>query len=135
MSNSLDRLKERTSILGPTIHFKGELSADEDLIINGTIEGSITHLQRLTIGRDGTVRAHVDAQQVVIEGRIEGDVRAGKSVSVMQTAHMLGDISAPTITILEGAKFNGSINMGDANAAKDSGSAAPAAVRRSSGAA
>lgn len=135
MSNPYDTLKERTSILGPTIHFKGELSADEDLVINGTIEGSITRMQRLTIGREGTVHANVDAQLVVVEGTMQGDVHAAKSVAVAQTAHMVGNITAPSVTILEGAKFNGSVDMSEAGIAKDSGTAALAGSRRSSSAA
>ena len=126
MSNPYETLKERTSVLGPTIQFKGELSADEDLIINGTVEGTITHMQKLTIGREGTVHANVDAQLVIIEGTIQGDVRADKSVSITQTAHIVGNIKAPSVTILEGAKFNGSVDMSDASAP---------AVSRTSGAA
>ena len=126
MSNPYETLKERTSVLGPTVQFKGELSADEDLIINGTVEGTITHMQKLTIGREGTVHANVDAQLVIIEGTIQGDVRADKSVSITQTAHIVGNIKAPSVTILEGAKFNGSVDMSDASAP---------AVSRTSGAA
>jgi cytoskeletal protein CcmA (bactofilin family) len=135
MSNPYDTLKERTSILGPTIQFKGELSADEDLIINGTIEGSITRMQRLTIGRDGKVHANVDAQLVVIEGTIHGDVRAAKSVSVAPTAHMAGNITAPSVAIQEGAKFNGSVDMSEGSVAQDSASPAAAGLRRPSSAA
>jgi cytoskeletal protein CcmA (bactofilin family) len=135
MSNPYDTLKERQSVLGPTIQFKGELSADEDVVINGTVEGTITHMQRLTIGREGTVHANVDAQLVVIEGTIQGDVRAEKSVSVAQSAHMMGNIKAPSVTIQEGAKFNGSVDMSDGTAAKDSGTTTAAGMRRSSSAA
>ena len=118
MSNPYNTLKERTSILGPTIKFKGELSSEEDLVINGKIEGSITRTQRLTIGREGTVHANVEATMVVIEGTIEGDVRADKSVAVTETALMTGNITAPSVTILQGAKFNGSVDMSDGKAAK-----------------
>ena len=135
MSNPYDTVKDRTSILGPTIHFKGELSADEDLVINGTIEGSITHMQRLTIGREGTVHANVDAQLVIVEGTMQGDVHAAKSVAVAQTARMIGNITAPTVTIQEGAKFNGSVDMSDGSVAKESGNLAAAGSRRSTGAA
>jgi len=129
MSNPYDTAKERTSILGPTIQFKGELSADEDLIIQGTIEGTITHTQRLTIGREGIVRANVDAQMVIIEGTIEGDVRADKAVSVKETAHMTGNIKAPMVTIMQGANFNGHVDMG-ANKAAIANSAASAHAMR-----
>jgi cytoskeletal protein CcmA (bactofilin family) len=134
MTNPYDTVKDRTSILGPTIQFKGELSAEEDLVIQGTIEGSITHTQRLTIGAGGTVRANVEAQLVVVEGTIEGDVRAEKSVAVRETARMTGNITAPSVTILQGATFNGSVDMSAGKAAK-AATPAEAAVRRPSSAA
>ncbi|HMD75000.1 MAG TPA: polymer-forming cytoskeletal protein [Steroidobacteraceae bacterium] len=118
MSNPYNTLKERTSILGPTIKFKGELSSEEDLVINGKIEGSITRTQKLTIGREGSVNANVEATLVVIEGTIEGDVRAEKSVSVTETALMTGNITAPSVMIQQGAKFNGSVDMSDGKAGK-----------------
>jgi len=130
MSNPYDTVKDRTSILGPTIQFKGELSAEEDLVVLGTIEGSITHKQRLTIGAGGTVRASVEAQLVVIEGTVEGDVRAEKSVSVKETAHMTGNITAPSVSILQGATFNGSVDMGSGKAAKSASPAEPVHTRR-----
>jgi len=68
----------------------------------------------------------VEALQVVVEGTIEGDVRADKSVSVTETANMIGNITSPSVTILQGAKFNGSVDMSDGKAAK---AAAPAAQR------
>ncbi len=129
MNDPYDTVKDRTSILGPTIQFKGELSAEEDLIIQGKVEGSITHKQRLTIGREGTVNASVDAQTVIIEGSMEGDVRAEKSVSVKETARMTGNISAPSVTILQGANFNGTVDMGGGKSAKAD---VPAARRPSS---
>ena len=135
MSDPYDTVKDRTSILGPTIKFKGELSAEEDLVIQGTIEGSITHTQRLTIGPEGTVRASVEAQLVIVEGKMEGDVRAQKAVSVKETAHMTGNITAPSVTILQGATFNGSVDMTGGKAAKSTVPADAAGARRSPSAA
>lgn len=117
MSNPYDTVTERTSILGPTIQFKGELAADEDLVIQGKIDGEIIHTQRLTIGRDGTVKANVRAQMVIIEGAVEGDVRADKSVVVKETANMRGNICAPSVSILQGASFNGGVDMSGAEPA------------------
>jgi len=133
MSNPYDSAKERTSILGPTIQFKGELSAEEDLIIQGRIDGTISHKQRLTIGREGAVHANVDAQSVVIEGVMEGDVRAEKSVAVKETARMTGNIAAPSVTIQQGANFNGNVDMGGAKPAKAAAPADTAGGRRPAG--
>jgi cytoskeletal protein CcmA (bactofilin family) len=59
MSNPYNSATERASILGPTLYFKGDLSAEEDLLIQGRVEGSITHTQRLTVGAQGTVKANI----------------------------------------------------------------------------
>ena len=130
MNDPYDTVKDRTSILGPTIQFKGELTAEEDLVIQGKVEGSIIHKQRLTIGREGTVNASVDAQTVIIEGSMEGDVRAEKSVSVKETARMTGNISSPSVTILQGANFSGNVDMSGGKSAKTAAPTDHPGVRR-----
>ena len=64
MSNPYNSATERASILGPTLYFKGDLTAEEDLLIQGRVEGSITHTQRLTVGPQGTVKANIKAQLI-----------------------------------------------------------------------
>src|SRR5580658_10852439 len=112
MSNPYNNATDRTSVLGPTLYFKGELSADEDLLIQGRVEGSVTHTQRLTVGAQGTVKANIRAQLIIVEGTVEGDLQAEKSVSVRDTAKVSGNIYAPSVSINEGANFSGSIDMG-----------------------
>jgi cytoskeletal protein CcmA (bactofilin family) len=111
MSNPYDNSAERVSVLGPTLHFKGELHADEELLIKGRIEGSITHSQRVTVCPEGTVTANVRAQTIVVEGTLTGDLQAEKSVMVKESARLRGNISAPSVSIVEGAQFNGGIDM------------------------
>ncbi len=118
MSNPYETANERRSILGPTIQFKGELSADEDLVILGQVDGAITHTQRLTVGAGGKVTATVSAQLVIVEGTIEGDVRATNSVVVKETANVRGNISAPSVSILQGATFNGGVDMESGKSSK-----------------
>lgn len=101
----------KASVLGPTLKFKGALTADEDLVIEGSVEGSIEHSSRLTIGESGRVKADVSAQHVTIAGRVEGDVRGTQSISIHETANIDGNISSPKVSMLEGATFNGSIDM------------------------
>ena len=111
MSNPYDNASERISVLGPTLQFKGELHADEELLIKGRIEGSITHTQRITVCPEGTVTANVRAQMIVVEGTVTGDLQAEKSVMVKETARLRGNITAPSVSIVEGAQFNGGIDM------------------------
>jgi cytoskeletal protein CcmA (bactofilin family) len=126
MSNPYDSASERVSILGPTLHFKGDLHADEELLIKGRIEGSITHTQRITVCPEGTVTANVRAQVIVVEGAVDGDLQAEKSVMVRETAKLRGNITAPSVSIVEGAHFTGGIDMDKKVAVADAASAANA---------
>ena len=106
-----------TSVLGPTLRFKGELAADEDLLIQGQVEGSIEHSQSLTIGTEGGVKGNIRARTVIIDGSVEGDVYGLESVAVRDTARVRGNIFAPRVGLAEGAKFTGRIDMDTAQPA------------------
>jgi cytoskeletal protein CcmA (bactofilin family) len=123
MSNPYDTASERMSILPPTLRFKGELSADEDLLIQGTIEGTIHHTQRVTIGKEGTVKANIRAQVIKVEGTVEGDLHAERSVYLDETGSLRGNISAPTVSLVEGSNFNGTIDMESKRSAQSAGRA------------
>ncbi len=107
----------RVSVLGPTLRFRGELSAQEDLIIQGSVEGSITHTQSLTVGTDGTMKGDIRARVIVIDGKVEGDLYATDSVNIRATAKVKGNVFAPRVGIVEGAFFQGQIEMQPSGAA------------------
>ena len=111
MSNPYDTAAERMSILPPTLRFKGELSAEEDLLIQGTVEGTIHHTQRVTIGKEGTVKASIRAQVIKVEGNVEGDLHAERSVFVSESGNLRGNIHAPSVSLVEGSRFNGAVDM------------------------
>jgi len=98
-------------VLGPTLHFKGELYGEEDLEFQGQIEGSIEHTRSLSIGKEGGVTGNIRAKFVIIEGRVDGDIYATESVAIRQTAKVKGNIYAPRVGIADGANFTGSIDM------------------------
>ncbi len=137
MSDPYDSAKERVSVLGPTLRFKGELHADEELLIKGKIEGTITHTQRLTVCAEGIVKANIRAQMIAVEGTVDGDLQAEKSVQVKESARVDGNIRAPSVSIVEGAHFNGNIVMDSSKAAASNPrqAAHDPAVRASKGAA
>ena len=119
MSNPYDTAKARkSSVLGPTLNFKGELSAEEDLLIQGAVEGSIHHSSSLTIGESGRVKADVAAEYVAVEGNVEGDIHGSQSVTVRESANITGNICSPTVSLIEGATFNGGIEMRSPDAGK-----------------
>ena len=89
-----------TCVLGPTLHFKGELYGEEDLEFQGQLEGSIEHTRSLSIGKDGGVTGNIKAKFVIVEGRVDGDIYASESVSVRQSAKVKGNIYAPRVGIV-----------------------------------
>jgi len=109
--------RKQPSVLGKTLVFKGELSADEDLVLQGRVEGSIHHTQSLTVGVDGVVVGDIHARSILIEGTVEGDLHGVASVLVSATAKVRGNIVAPRVGITEGANFNGSVDMSSAQSA------------------
>ncbi len=106
-----DAPKDDGSILGATLRFKGELTAAEDLLIEGQVVGTIKHSRRLTVGTQGHVKAQIEGHIVSIAGTVEGDVHAQTSVAVMETGHLTGDVRAPSVSIVDGADFNGNVIM------------------------
>jgi cytoskeletal protein CcmA (bactofilin family) len=106
--------KKDVYIIGPTLVFKGELSADEDLIIQGRVEGTIAHHKKnLTVGKQGRVKADIDATSVIIEGQLIGDIRSDGIVSLAKGADVEGDIFCARIVMEDGARFTGRIDMGE----------------------
>ena len=100
------------SVIGPTLVIKGELEAEENLLVQGRIEGTIKHnAESIVIGERGTVQANIKARNVIIEGTVEGDIHGSESVSIRETANVQGNIFTPRISITEGAHFKGSIDM------------------------
>ncbi len=105
---------KNVSVIGSTLIFKGELVADEDLVIEGQVEGTIAHHnKRLTVGKQGRVRADIDASSVIIEGQLVGDIHGDEVVSLASGADVAGNIFCGRIVIEDGARFNGYIAMGE----------------------
>lgn len=110
--NTANRLP--VMVLGKTLSFKGELSAEEDMLLLGRVEGSIRHTSSLTVGIGGVVVGNIHARVLVIKGNVDGDVEATESVTIAPTAQVTGDIVAPSVCIVEGAQFNGAVEMPEA---------------------
>jgi cytoskeletal protein CcmA (bactofilin family) len=105
------RTERSVAVLGPTLRFKGELSAEEDFILQGRIEGSINHTQSVTIGTEGVVQGNIHARMVTVDGSVEGDLHGTESVVIHATGRVTGNIFAPRVGIVDGALFNGRIDM------------------------
>src|SRR5215471_4873234 len=116
-----DNATEKISVLGPTLVFKGELTADEDLMLKGRVEGSITHSASLRIGQEGSVKGNIKAKHITVDGTVEGDLHGSGSVTIRESAKVTGNVYAPRVSLVEGARFSGMIDMDVAESATDSG--------------
>ena len=98
--------------IGSTIHIKGDVTGDEDLIIHGHVEGTINLKDHnVIIGRKGKVDANINARQIVVEGELNGDLNGEEKVVIRETGNVLGNVISPRVTLEDGAMFKGSIEM------------------------
>ena len=102
------------STLGATLRFKGDLVADEDLVVQGQIEGSILHSRSLTIGSQGRVHGDIRARRIIVEGSVVGNLYALERAILRPGAKVRGDIFAVEVSIDDGACLNGRIDMDNA---------------------
>ncbi len=102
---------EITTVIGRSATFRGDLSSTDDLQIDGSFEGTIRQSSgRLTIGAEARVYASIVAPEVVVFGRVEGDIRASGRVDLRSTAVVLGDIFAGRLSMEENASLRGQVD-------------------------
>jgi cytoskeletal protein CcmA (bactofilin family) len=124
------RTEVKTAVIGPNVRIQGELSGDEDIVIEGRVEGKISVSKFLRVGQAAQVNAEVKAHSVVIAGKVVGNVVAVERVEILPSGSLEGNIRAPKIVIAEGAQFKGSVDMG--GKAGSVGESAPASSSSSS---
>ncbi len=98
-------------VIGPKTVLKGDITGDEDVLVQGTVEGTIRIGRDLRVGPGGTVRATVSAQSVVVAGEVVGDCQAAGRVELEASGRLTGNIRAPRVIIVEGASFKGNSDM------------------------
>jgi cytoskeletal protein CcmA (bactofilin family) len=101
--------------LSQGIRIKGEITGSEDLFIDGNVEGKLTFRNAvLTVGPNATVKADIEAREIVIRGRVEGKLDGSERVQIWNTAKVNGDIRSQRIAIEDGAEFRGKVEAGKA---------------------
>lgn len=121
--------------IGQSIHIKGELTGNEDLTIEGKVEGKVfLKDHNLTIGANGKLTAEVQAKTVMVLGEVTGNITADDKVEVAATGTMRGDIQAPRVVLADGAKFKGAIDMDNKKAASTAHASASTSASASSSA-
>jgi len=128
-----DRASGGNARLGASLHVKGEITGNEDLTIDGSVEG-LVHLEdrKLTIGASARLTADVIAREVVVYGNVKGNLRARDRIEIKKDGSVVGDLTTARIMIEDGAYFKGSIEIDKAGeASSDSDLDKPAYTRSS----
>jgi cytoskeletal protein CcmA (bactofilin family) len=111
----------RAAVIGPRIKINGDVTGEENLVIEGEVNGSVDLKQyRVDVGPSGRVKADIDAKVVKVDGTVQGDIVASEMATISRTGNVRGNITAPRMTLEDGAKFKGSIDMDPDDASKGS---------------
>jgi cytoskeletal protein CcmA (bactofilin family) len=114
----LDGLKGgKSTIIGESILVNGKLTGDEDLTVQGRVEGEVNLTKALIVEPSGVVKANVTVRNAIISGTVVGNVQATDSVELTREGRMVGDIAAPRVILADGASFRGRVEMGDVDIA------------------
>ncbi|HBH34952.1 MAG TPA: polymer-forming cytoskeletal protein [Gammaproteobacteria bacterium] len=102
----------QSTTIGTSIKIKGELSGEEDLVIQGNVEGTILLQENsVSVGEHGKIQADVYAKNITIQGELSGDLHGAEKVTVTRSGKVRGNIIAPRVVLEDGASFKGSIDM------------------------
>ena len=98
--------------IGKSITIRGDVSGEEDLIIEGRVEGRVELAKHhLTVGPNGHIEAEIVAKEVTIIGRVSGNVTATERTEIQESGCLDGDLLSPRLLVQEGAQVNGSVTM------------------------
>lgn len=108
---------EGSTVIGKSVTIRGELSAREELFLDGNLEGTVNLPEnRLTIGANARIKADLNAGDVVIYGLVDGNIRATGRIELRDSAVVTGDIIAERLSIEENARMKGKVELSEAAA-------------------
>ena len=103
--------RRQLATIGASMHIKGDIRTEEELQVDGEVEGSLESKSVLSVGQTGKVRANIKAQEVAIFGSVRGNVEVSGKIAIREQGSLVGDIKAAGISIDDGAYFKGSIDI------------------------
>ena len=107
-----ENFRAEVAHIGKSVLIKGELSGSEDLYLDGEVEGSVDLKQHsLTVGPHGRIRANIRAREVIVHGKVDGNIAGDEKVELKKSAVLTGDITTQRIMIEDGAFFKGAIDL------------------------
>lgn len=105
------RSSSGSCVIGPEIAVRGTLQGEEDLVVQGRIEGTVSLAGHLVVAQSGDVEADLEVDSMEIHGQVRGDIVATRSVTIERGAHVSGNVKAPRVIINDGAQFDGAVDM------------------------
>lgn len=99
------------TIVGPSVHVEGDLSSSGNIVVKGTVTGSVNTTKLLTVEKGAKIVANVKAGSAVVAGEIKGNVKIKESLELTSTSKVLGDMSVKTLTVEPGAMIYGKVTM------------------------
>jgi cytoskeletal protein CcmA (bactofilin family) len=117
-------------MIGTTISIKGDLTGEEDLLIEGRVEGKIQFSRNsITIGKSGRIKADILAKSITVEGEVEGNLFGEEQLVLRQSSTVRGNITAPRVSLEDGANFKGAIDMSPKGKTAEAARSKPEAVK------
>jgi cytoskeletal protein CcmA (bactofilin family) len=106
------QVKEQAAVIGSSISIKGDLTGEEDLSIEGKLEGKV-ELRRncVTVGKNGRIKGDIYGKIITVEGTVEGNLYGDEQLTVRRSGTVRGNIVAPRVALEDGSNFKGSIDM------------------------
>ena len=99
------------TVIGEGITIEGEFTSEDEVVVHGTVRGTMSTSGIISIGSSGTVEADVTAESLGISGQVTGDVNASQRVDIQAGGRLVGDVKASRLTIADGASFKGNVDM------------------------
>ncbi len=110
-NNQISAIGKVETFISTQTHIKGNITTKGTLRIDGKIEGDIKNAEGIIIGENGAIKGNINAQTVVIGGKVTGNITASSGIEMLATAQIFGDITTPQLSINEGVLFEGHCNM------------------------
>ena len=99
------------TLIGSSIVIDGEITGDEDLVVQGTVKGRVALSQNVHVEENGVLEANVETATITVFGTVTGDIQAGERAELKTNCRVVGDIRAPRVLIDDGASFKGNVDM------------------------
>ena len=99
------------TVIGEGLSVEGDLSSEEEVVVNGNVRGKLTTTDAVSVGSSGVVEADITGVSLSVAGQVTGDVTASERVDLQSGGRLIGDVKAARLTIADGASFKGNVDM------------------------